>query len=300
MKIFDACAGTGSVGSIFLERGHDVHGVDLYPEKCGSPAWVIKGNILEMAKDPLGWLDKYVAPGWRPDHFHGSPPCQGFAVPSIGRMWVGEDDEGQNLKQWTGEEDAAGIQPKHRTAVRGLRLLEAVVHIIQVLLKENPAMTYTIENPRAMMRRAIEEHHPWLGAPKEVSYCRYGPMGPVEVVDGPPMVWAKKDSDIWSNLPNWEPLACDALPPKAMEGPGPHGMLFVFRDGQPCHERAARGTRCGIQRMKTAEARGKIPRSLSLAWCEAAEAVAPLGSPRTPLLTPRRTTASLDAWFNKV
>ena len=259
LRVLDFCAGTGSSTTGFAERGHHVVGVELVASLCVGN--IIQGDILEIAKDPLAWLDANIYPGYRPDHAHFSPPCNPFAVPSIGRMW---------------EKDLAVLKPKHPTAELGLRLLAACARIIEVLAADAAAhgrkFSWDVENPRAMMRRAVAERHAWMGAPREVMYCRYGPLGPVPVEHGPPMVWAQKSTDLWTNLgEHFEPLACHARAPKAPVGPGPEGLEFTYRDGAPCHERAERGAKAGLQRIKGSGARGMFPRALSLSICQAAE-----------------------------
>lgn len=271
MKVLDLCAGHGTATEAWVARGHEVVGVDLVVyhlmgkprRKRRAPAHILQGDILEIAKDPLGWLDRHVAPGWRPAHVHASTPCEGFAVPSIGRMWTQHETE---------------LLPKHPTAKLALQLLAAAARIVQVLeadaRKHGRPFTWTFENPRAMMRRAVAAYHPWMGPPQEVAYCMYGPLGPVEVMSGPPFVYAQKATDIWSNFATWEPLMCHARPPKAKVGKGPPGyeeVAFTYRDGKPCHERAERGSRAGIQRIKGADSRALLPPALSLAWCLAAE-----------------------------
>lgn len=266
LRVFDLCAGWGTATEEWRKRGHEVVGVDLVVMHKGKrvPAHILQGDLLEIAKDPLGWLDEHVAPGWRPHHVHASPPCEGFAVPSIGRMWT---------------KDLDLMVPKHPTARMALRLLAAAATIIAVLeadaLAHGRTFTYTLENPRAMMRRAVADYHAWLGEPQEVAYCRYGPLGPVDVMSGPRYVYAQKSTDIWSNFATWEPLMCSARPPKAPVGPGDkpgfESISFTYRDGKPCHERAERGSRAGIQRIKGADARSLLPSGLSLSWCIAAE-----------------------------
>lgn len=262
LRVIDFCAGTGSATRAFAERGHHVVGVELVKALCGGN--IIPGDILEIAKNPLGWFDANVYPGYRPEHGHFSPPCNPFAVPSIGRMW---------------EKDLAVLKPKHPTAEMGLLLLAACARIIEVLSADAKAngrrFTWTVENPRAMMRRAVAERHAHImGEPCEVMYCRYGPLGPVPVDNGPNLVWAQKSTDLWTNLGSFfEPLACHARPPKAPVAADPErgGLLFTVRDGVLCHERAERGAKAGLQRIKGSGARGMFPRALSLSICEAVE-----------------------------
>ena len=72
-----------------------------------------------------------------------------------------------------------------------------------------------------------------------VTYCQYGDT-------------RMKPTDIWNNCFNWRPKpAC--------------------KNGDPCHERAPRGSRTGTQGIKGYKNRSRIPRELCLEIIKACE-----------------------------
>lgn len=119
-----------------------------------------------------------------------------------------------------------GTMPKTDYA----RLCDEVnAHVIDLILALRPRYWF-VENPRAMMRRM-----PFIerlcrdgdGKRHTVTYCHYGER-------------RMKPTDIWTNHPDPQ-----FLPP--------------CRNGDPCHERAPRGSKTGTQGMKGAKERGRIP-----------------------------------------
>jgi hypothetical protein len=251
LKVLDCFSGTGSATKAFEDRGHDVRRLDITDE-YGPVEHMM--DIRVFAQDPFARFPS----GWRPDHVHASPPCEGYSVSSIGRMWL-KDGDGPGVHA-----------PKHPTSRLGLELLDATVRMLRTL---KPA-TWSMENPRGMMRKVVARRYADMPSPATASYCRYGPIGPVAVSTGPPMVWAQKMTDFWFRGFDWRPRYCPDRPPAAKTGVGPHGMEFVISsiDGKPCHERARRGSRCGIQRIKGASARAMLPYALSEEIATAVEA----------------------------
>lgn len=97
-------------------------------------------------------------------------------------------------------------------------------HVLELIRELQPAF-YFIENPRAGMRKMS-----WMrGLPRyTVTYCQYGET-------------RMKPTDIWTNHP-----APDFKPP--------------YKNGDPCHDRAPRGTKTGgTQGMKKGPDRARIP-----------------------------------------
>lgn len=99
-------------------------------------------------------------------------------------------------------------------------------HLMRLIDALDPKVWF-IENPRASMRRM-----PWMdGLPRyTVTYCQYGES-------------YMKPTDIWTNHPDPR-----FKPP--------------CRNGDPCHERAPRGSKRGLQRIDGKAERGRIPREL--------------------------------------
>ena len=86
---------------------------------------------------------------------------------------------------------------------------------------------YFIENPIGAMRKMTFMH----GIPRySVTFCQYGDF-------------RQKPTDIWTNHPNPQFKPC-------------------CKRGDPCHETAKRGTKCGSQRLKNAYERAIIPTAL--------------------------------------
>lgn len=99
-------------------------------------------------------------------------------------------------------------------------------HVLE-LIKELKPKYYFIENPRGGMRKME-----WMRElPRyTVTYCKYGDT-------------RMKPTDIWTNHPDPK-----FLPPS--------------KNGDPDHEKAPRGSRCGTQRLKGAVERSRIPKAL--------------------------------------
>ena len=102
-----------------------------------------------------------------------------------------------------------------------------VINIIKELLEINPKLIYFIENPRGGMRKM----NFMRGLPRyTVTYCQYGEK-------------RMKPTDIWTNHPN-----PNFKPP--------------YKNGDPCHEAAPRGSRTGTQGIKGSKDRSRIPKLL--------------------------------------
>jgi hypothetical protein len=122
-----------------------------------------------------------------------------------------------------------GITPKTEYA----RFCDAVnAHVVDLILALRPRYWF-VENPRAMMRkmpfidRLLRDGH---GARHTVTYCKYGEK-------------RMKPTDIFTNHPNPR-----FIPP--------------CKNGNPCHERAPRGSRTGTQGIDGSKDRARIPAAL--------------------------------------
>ena len=99
-------------------------------------------------------------------------------------------------------------KPKNEETLKAIEVVKKTLELIRQL---NPKY-FIIENPRGMLRK--QEFMP-NEFRKTVTYCQYG-------------LEYQKATDLWNNIPNWNP--------KPMCSPK-----------SPCHVRAARGSRYGIQ-----------------------------------------------------
>lgn len=106
-------------------------------------------------------------------------------------------------------------KPKNDKTLKGLEIMRAALRIKDELLKDNPGMVWFMENPRAMMRKQIEVQK---YRRVTVTYCSYGAD-------------VQKATDIWTNSSTWFP--------KKMCSPC-----------SPCHQRAPRGSKFGVQGVK--------------------------------------------------
>jgi len=99
-------------------------------------------------------------------------------------------------------------------------------HVVELIRELNPKYWF-IENPRGGLRKM----NFMKTLPRyTVTYCQYGDT-------------RMKPTDIWTNHPNPQ-----FKPP--------------CKNGDPCHERAPRGSRSGTQKIKNAKLRAVIPEEL--------------------------------------
>ena len=108
-------------------------------------------------------------------------------------------------------------------------------HVLELIRELKPRF-YFIENPRGGMRKMT-----WMqGLPRyTVTYCKYGDK-------------RMKPTDIWTNHPD----------PK---------FIPPCKNGDPCHERAPRGSKTGTQGLKGARERSIIPEKLCEHICDICE-----------------------------
>ena len=139
-----------------------------------------------------------------------SPPCTTFSMAAGNTHWN------------------ADRSPKTQNAIDGKKLLEMCKTIAEYCIEHNKI--FFIENPRARARWFLPVE--WR---KTAWYCQYGDT-------------RAKPTDIWTNLPNWEPKT-----------------YHNFKKNQPkhCHHEAApRGSKTGTQGLKGNMERSVIPRDL--------------------------------------
>ena len=109
---------------------------------------------------------------------------------------------------------------------------EVNAHVVDLILALSPRYWF-VENPRAMMRkmpfidRLLRDGH---GMRYTITYCKYGEK-------------RMKPTDIFTNHPDPR-----FIPP--------------CKNGDPCHERAPRGSRTGTQGIDGAKDRARIPAAL--------------------------------------
>lgn len=140
------------------------------------------------------------------------------------------------------KESSGNLAPVTDYAKMCDRVNQNVLSLIDTLLSKGTEF-YFIENPRGGMRKMR-----WLeGRPRyTVTYCQYGET-------------RMKPTDIWTNHP------APAFKP-------------ACRNGDPCHERAPRGSRTGTQGIDGKLPRAKLPVELCehvCAICSGAGTVAP-------------------------
>jgi len=162
MQTLELFSGTKSFSKVARELGHKTFTVDNDPS--------LTPDLCSDLENLESWELEYDMPL---DVLWASPPCQGFSVASIGRMW---------------ENNHETPMPKHPTSKLGLRLLGKTIEFI----RELEPRYWFIENPRGMMRKMPE----LKGVPRTtVTYCQYGDT-------------RMKPTDIWHNLIGWQGKAC--------------------------------------------------------------------------------------------
>jgi len=124
-------------------------------------------------------------------------------------------------------------EPKTEAAATGI---EIVAHTIRLITGLEPR-AWIIENPRGVLRKlpvmdGIER--------RTVTYCQYG-------------MNHMKPTDLWGGFPS----TLELHPP--------------CKNGDPCHESAPRGSKTGVQGIKSSAERALVPYALSLQVCIACE-----------------------------
>ncbi len=149
------------------------------------------------------------------DFVWASPPCEAFSVAAIGHHWKG---------------GAKAYQPKTEHAVLSQEIVRKTLELIAEI---KPSRGWMMENPRGILRKL-----PIVAGLKmvTVTYCRYGHS-------------AMKPTDLWGNVPNWQPRP-------------------ICENNHPDHEAAPRGSRTGTQGIDGAADRAVVPWQLwaDLLW----------------------------------
>ena len=143
MNCLELFAGTGSVGKVLKEAGHNVVSLDLKGAD-------INTNILD-------W-DYTTFPKDHFDYIHASPPCDTFSV--CRKCWIGRELKSRPGKVLTMEDiikDQIDI---------GLPILNKTLEIINYF---NPTF-FTIENPQTGDMKKYITDIPYT----DVDYCMYG------------------------------------------------------------------------------------------------------------------------------
>lgn len=170
-----------------------------------------------------------------------SPPCEKFSVSRIRDNWIGSK--------------TTPLVPRHEASAQALFLLETTLRIVYATKPKY----WWLENPMGAMRRmdCLQD------VPRTtVTLCKYGKH-------------YRKPTDLWGEWPDtW-------LPEPPCTGHPRHGALTLISkggkkyvldaEGRPCHESASRGSKTGVQGLKDATERGKIPYALSTEVCIACE-----------------------------
>ena len=149
-----------------------------------------------------------------------------FGIPDV--LWASPPCQSYSVAsighhRYKGEDGE--LKPKTQFALDSDKLLHHTLGIIQTLIEDyNPNLIWFIENPRAGMRK--------MGCMADlprytITYCKYGDS-------------RMKPTDIWTNHPD----------PK---------FIAPCKNGDPCHDKAPRGTRQGTQGLKGAVERSRIP-----------------------------------------
>ena len=143
MNCLELFAGTGSVGKVLKEKGHNVISLDLKGAD-------INCNILD-------WNYK-TFPKEHFDYIHASPPCDTFSI--CRKSWIGRE-----IKAHKGQVFTKELLIKDQQEI-GLPILNKTLEIIKYF---NPKY-FTIENPQTGdMKNYITDI-----SFTDVDYCMYG------------------------------------------------------------------------------------------------------------------------------
>ena len=204
MIILELFAGQRCIGKAAEALGHTVYSID----------WADLPGLYKRMD--IGGFKESDIPH-TPDHVHASFDCKTYTISAISKH-------------------RNGIIPKSEYAVFCDEVNQHVLFIIASYKKKNPMLTFSIENPRGMLRKM-----PWMqGLPRHtVWYCQYGDD-------------RAKPTDIWTDIPGWTPR------PQCHNG------------NKDCHHQPApRGSRTGTQGRKNSEQRSLIPEALCRELIEA-------------------------------
>tara|TARA_R100000152_G_C6770483_1_gene196678 strand:- start:612 stop:1361 length:750 start_codon:yes stop_codon:yes gene_type:complete len=217
-------SGTGSFSKIALEKGCDVHTYDICPR-----AKVFEGHPHESRSV----MDKDIKlPNLEEGILWASVPCTAFSVAAMGKNWHKPESKNETRR------------PKSESAIEGLKLLERT---LQLIVESKPAAWF-IENPRGMMRKVMPEllkKYNINAVRRTITYCSY--------LDGGEKYPVMKPTDIWTNSP-WKPRpACKNYK---------YDKDGNIIDRHCHHESARRGSVSGVQGIKGARDRSRVPSEL--------------------------------------
>ena len=200
-KMLDLFCGTKSMAKAFERAGWETYTVDW--EEKFEPTLCCDVNTLTVDKiiDLCGGV---------PDFVHMSPDCTSYSIAAIFHH--------RNKNQETGELEAATEYAEFCDKTNA--------YIIDLIVNKLKPKYYTIENPRAGMRKmSFVKDLPRY----TTTYCQWGDT-------------RMKPTDIWTNLPNPNFPCC--------------------KNGDKCHESAPRGSQTGTQGIKGSKDRSRIPDAL--------------------------------------
>lgn len=200
-KMLDLFCGTKSMSKAFERAGWEAYTVDW--EKDFEPTLCCDVNTLTVEKiiELCGGV---------PDFVHMSPDCTSYSVAAIFHH--------RKQNKNTGELEAITDYAKFCDKTNA--------YIIDLVVNKLKPRFYTIENPRAAMRKmSFVKDLPRY----TTTYCQWGDT-------------RMKPTDIWTNIPDPNFPCC--------------------KNGDGCHEKAPRGSRTGTQGIKGAKDRSRIPDAL--------------------------------------
>ena len=200
-KMLDLFCGTKSMAKAFERAGWETYTVDWEPEfeptLCCDVNTLTVEKIIELC-------------GGVPDFVHLSPDCSSYSVAAIFHH--------RKQNKATGELEAITDYAKFCDKTNA--------YIIDLIVNKLKPKFYTIENPRAAMRKMdfVKDLPRYT-----TTYCQWGDT-------------RMKATDIWTNIPNPNFPCC--------------------KNGDSCHEAAPRGSRTGTQGIKGSKDRSRIPDAL--------------------------------------
>ena len=200
-KMLDLFCGTKSMAKAFEKAGWETYTVDweesFEPTLCCDVNTLTVEKIIELC-------------GGVPDFVHMSPDCTSYSVAAIFHH--------RKQNKATGELEAATEYAEFCDKTNA--------YIIDLIVNKLRPKYYTIENPRAGMRKmSFVKDLPRY----TTTYCQWGDT-------------RMKPTDIWTNIPNPNFPCC--------------------KNGDKCHEAAPRGSQTGTQGIKGAKDRSRIPDAL--------------------------------------
>ncbi len=200
-KMLDLFCGTKSMAKAFERAGWETYTVDwereFEPTLCCDVNTLTVEKIIELCDGV-------------PDFVHMSPDCTSYSVAAIFHHRKQNKD--------TGELEAVTDYAKFCDKTNA--------YIIDLIVNKLKPKFYTIENPRAAMRKmSFVKNLPRY----TTTYCQWGDT-------------RMKPTDVWTNIPNPNFPCC--------------------KNGDKCHESAPRGSQTGTQGIKGSKDRSRIPDAL--------------------------------------